>query len=99
MNEQNRNKTEIPETKHMAGAAIGFGTSFATGMAVFALGGHWLDVKTGREPLFTLLGIFLGLAYGGWELWKLIAVPNRPADEKTSRQDKNGGKHNDTRES
>jgi len=57
--------------------AVGFGTSFAGGMAVFALLGHLLDVKTGRERLFTLIGIGLGLLYGAWELWKLATLSHQ----------------------
>ncbi len=56
--------------------AVGFGTSFAAGMAIFGLGGHWLDVKYGQEHLFSLIGIGLGLLYGAWEIWKLIAISN-----------------------
>lgn len=62
--------------------SIGFGSSFAGGMAVFALGGHWLDRKTGHESLFTLIGIGLGLLYGAWELWKLITMSNQASADK-----------------
>jgi len=72
------NKKSLAEQRR-AGPAVGFGTSFAVGMALFALGGHWLDVKTGRDSLFTLIGIGLGFLYGAWELWKLIAASNQQA--------------------
>lgn len=75
------------EEKRRLNPAIGFGTSFAVGMVIFALGGHWLDVKFGHESLFTLLGIFLGLIYGGWELWKLIALENLGSDQKQHDRD------------
>ncbi|MDF7798694.1 AtpZ/AtpI family protein [Pontiellaceae bacterium B1224] len=77
----NRKKEEEapPANQQRGGPAVGFGTSFAVGMAVFALGGHWLDKKTGRESFFTLIGIGLGLLYGAWELWKLIAMTNEQA--------------------
>lgn len=90
-----RNDEEQREARRTAGAAIGFGTSFAVGMALFALAGHWLDVKYGKEHLFTLLGIGLGLLYGGWELWKLAAGSNQPASQDEARQDTAGGKDND----
>jgi F0F1-type ATP synthase assembly protein I len=67
--------------------AVGFGTAFAAGMAVFAFLGHMLDRKTGRESLFTLIGIGLGLLYGAWELWKLIALSNQKAQHS---RDENG---------
>ncbi len=89
MTEPGPYKEEHPPGKWSSGAAIGFGTSFAVGMAFFGLGGHWLDERYGREPLFTLLGLFLGLFYGGWELWKLTTASNRkPANDVDQR---NGG--------
>jgi F0F1-type ATP synthase assembly protein I len=63
--------------RRKANGALGFGTSFAAGMAVFSLGGHWLDVKFDKEPLFTLAGVSLGFVFGGWELWKLVAAANK----------------------
>jgi len=80
-----------------ANPAIGFGTSFAVGMALFGLGGHWLDEKYDREPLFTLLGLFMGLLYGGWELWKLTAQSSQPSSNQKSQGDKAGEQHNDAR--
>ena len=82
----NRDKEQRAENRR-AGAAIGFGTSFAAGMAIFGLGGHWLDVKYDREPLFTLLGLFMGLLYGGWELWKRITASNETAGNERSTKD------------
>ncbi|WP_372796262.1 AtpZ/AtpI family protein [Pontiella sp.] len=69
------------EERRKISTAMGFGTSFAAGMAVFGLGGHWLDGKYDKEPLFTLIGIGLGLFYGAYELWKLILMTNRQHDE------------------
>ena len=75
----NRDDEQTRAAKKQAGPAIGFGSSFAGGMALFGLGGHWLDGKTGKEPLFTLLGIGLGLLFGAWELWKLVATTHEQA--------------------
>ncbi len=75
-----KNDKEQASERRFAGGALGFGSSFAVGMALFSLGGHWLDVKYGKEPVFTLLGVFLGLVYGGWELWKLVVETNRAGD-------------------
>ena len=92
-----KNEEEL-EAKRTAGAAIGFGTSFAVGMALFGLGGHWLDVKYDREPLFTLIGLFLGLIYGGWELWKLTNASNaQSSDSEDSHRGKDGGNPDDAR--
>jgi len=74
---RNREEKKRPSEPRSLNPAVGFGTSFAGGMALFALGGHWLDVKFCKEPLFTLMGIGLGFVLGGWELWKLVVATNR----------------------
>jgi ATP synthase protein I len=43
---------------------IGIGWCFATPLVVGLLAGHWLDRQSGRDPLFVLLGLLLGLAVG-----------------------------------
>lgn len=53
-------------------SAMSLGTNLAVGMAVFAAGGWWLDKKRGGGSAFTLLGIFLGLFYGAYEVWKTV---------------------------
>jgi len=45
---------------------IGIGWCFATPLAIGLLAGQWLDHKTGRDPLFVLLGLLLGLAVGSY---------------------------------
>jgi len=73
---------ELMAERRRSNPAMGFGTAFAAGMLLFSLGGHWLDVRLDREPLFTLIGIFLGFVFGGWELYKLVTSANqRIADE------------------
>ena len=79
--------------RRKSNAAIGFGTSFAGGMAVFAIGGHWLDTRYDQSPWFTLVGVLLGFVFGGWELWKLVSAANRRiADEDMqARKEQDGG--------
>jgi len=91
-------KGSQPTEKRGAGAAIGFGTSFAAGMALFGLGGHWLDERYDREPLFTLLGLFLGLFYGGWELWKLTSASKQQSRNGKPEQSNTGDNHHDARQ-
>lgn len=91
----NQGEPKLHTEKHRVNPAVGFGTSFAAGMALFAIAGHALDLKTGREPLYTLLGIFLGLVYGGWELWKLVTEVNRRAEEDRMQQDNEEGQKHD----
>ena len=51
--------------------AISLGFNMVAGMLVFTYLGYWLDKKHGGQ-LWTLLGIFLGLTYCGYEVWKLV---------------------------
>jgi len=41
---------------------LGAGWFFATAIILGVFLGHWVDEKTGLEPTFTLIGIFVGLA-------------------------------------
>ena len=63
-------------------SAISLGTNLAVGMAVFASLGYFIDKRTGGGSLFTLMGIFLGLFYGGYEVWKTVKSLNRLDDGK-----------------
>lgn len=50
---------------------LGAGWFFATAIILGVLIGHWVDGKTGLEPVFTLIGIALGLAVaavGGYRM-------------------------------
>lgn len=65
-----------PEERERAGigAALSFGMTFTAAMVVFPALGWWIDQKRGGGQGFALAGIFLGLFYGGYELWKLIRL-------------------------
>ena len=41
-------------------------------MAIFTALGWWIDKWRGGGQACTLAGIFLGLFYGGYELWKIV---------------------------
>jgi F0F1-type ATP synthase assembly protein I len=43
---------------------IGIGWCFTTPLAIGVLGGAWVDSRTGRAPLFVILGTLAGLAVG-----------------------------------
>lgn len=54
-----------------AATLLGVGWYFATCVILGVLLGRWADSKTGLEPVFTLVGILLGLAVamvGGYRL-------------------------------
>jgi F0F1-type ATP synthase assembly protein I len=43
---------------------VGIGWCFATPLAVGVLVGAWADSRTGKAPLFVILGTLVGLAVG-----------------------------------
>lgn len=57
----------IGEVKH-----FNLGLNIVAGFIVFTFIGYKIDEKRGKGSLFTLLGMFLGLFYCGYEIWKLI---------------------------
>lgn len=61
--------------------ALGLGSQLLAGMVIFTWLGWWVDGKRGGGSAWTLTGIFLGLLYGGYEVWKLVRVLNREAAE------------------
>ncbi len=58
---------------------VGLGSTLATGMAVFALLGVYIGKKTGHVALGSVLGVFLGLFFCGYEVWKLVRKNRRDA--------------------
>ena len=59
------------------GRYFSIGLNLVAGMVLCAGSGYYIDQKQGGGYLFTLTGIFLGLVYGGYEMWKLIEELNK----------------------
>ena len=59
------------------GQALALGTNMAAGMALFTAIGYWIDHKRGGGFGWTLAGMFLGLIYGVYELWKAAQAINQ----------------------
>lgn len=53
--------------------ALGAGLTFAVTVALFALGGFWLDGKLATSPLFVLLGTLLGILGGTIHVLRVLA--------------------------
>lgn len=51
---------------------VNFGFTFVMGMAVFVLGGYWLDQQKGSGSFWTIVGVVLAFAYGIYEVYKLL---------------------------
>lgn len=63
-----------PEGRSDMARALMLGLNFAVGMAVFSFIGFYIDQKRGHGIIFTICGIVLGLAYGAYEVWKVIQL-------------------------
>ncbi len=64
------------------GQAAGIGFAVVGGLLLPILIGLFADNRTGRGPVFTLVGVFVGLGLAGWELVRLsratAALPEDP---------------------
>ena len=72
-----------PNERSDISQALTLGTTFAVGMAVFSFAGFKIDQRRGDGILFTLLGMFLGLAFGAYETWRVITFLNQQAQHRT----------------
>ena len=57
-----------------AGTAVGLGCSIVTSIILFIGGGVVLDEWVDTAPVFTLIGVALGLAAAGYQLYELALV-------------------------
>lgn len=55
-----------------AGQAISLGTNLVVGVGLFTFLGYYIDSKRGGGIFWTMCGMVLGLAYGAYEIWKVI---------------------------
>lgn len=60
-----------------AGTALGLGCSIVTSIVLFVAGGVALDSWLGRAPLFTLIGVAIGLILAGYQLYELATIGRR----------------------
>ncbi len=61
------------EKSHRYAVSMSLGLNMAAGMAVFSALGYWIDHKTANEEgLWTLGGMFVGIFYCGYEVWKVV---------------------------
>jgi len=73
-----------PEQRHQlsaVGAASGLGCSIVVTFILLIGGGVFLDQRVGTVPLFTLVGVGLGLVAAGYQLWEMTQIGriDRPA--------------------
>ncbi len=61
----------------MVGLATGLGISVVASLIVFIGLGIFLDQWLGRSPVFTLIGVAVGLIAAGYQLYELVLVSDR----------------------
>lgn len=59
------------------GVATTLGFGIAVSLAVFAGGGVWLDTKFDKAPLFSLIGLAIGLIAAGYQLYELALASQK----------------------
>jgi F0F1-type ATP synthase assembly protein I len=64
-----------------AGQYTGYGLTFALSTLLFLMCGWWLDGKVGTEPLFLILGAFVGAGAGFYSLYYHLVIEPRERDE------------------
>jgi F0F1-type ATP synthase assembly protein I len=67
--------------------ALSAGLTFAAAVAMFALGGNWLDDRLGTQPLCILLGMLLGMVGGTLHLLRVLAPATLPFRQKKKDDD------------
>lgn len=63
-----------------AGKYLGHGMTWALSTLLFLLGGRQLDLWWDTEPIFTLVGAFVGAAAGFWSMYYHLVVEPRRRD-------------------
>lgn len=62
-----------PQTTGHSARGLSAGLTFAVVVALFTWCGLWIDGKAGTQPLFVLLGVFLGLLGGTIHMLRVLA--------------------------
>jgi len=65
-------------SKHTPLRYAGLGLELAAAVALGALGGQWLDRKTGAAGLFTIVGAFLGFGATMYSLLRTLRTGRDP---------------------
>jgi F0F1-type ATP synthase assembly protein I len=72
-------QTPDQQDLRVIGVATGLGCSIVVALVLCIGGGVVLDRQFGTSPILTLLGVALGLAAAGYQLWELAKVGNSKA--------------------
>ena len=70
--EKDDKKQNLMTLKEVAYMATQIGVSVSVTCVIFVVGGKYLDNHTGKSPLFTLLGIAIGLVAAMYLVWQIV---------------------------
>lgn len=74
----NDSGSEIPERNYQTiGLAVTMGFGIAISLAVLVGGGVWLDIRLNSAPLWTIIGLALGLIAAGYQLYELVLASRK----------------------
>lgn len=59
------------------GLATTLGFGIAVSLAVLVGGGVWLDIRLNSAPLWTIIGLALGLIAAGYQLYELVLASQK----------------------
>lgn len=62
------------------GTALTLGFGIAMSLALLTGGGVWLDTRFDTAPIWSIVGLFLGLIAAGYQLWELALVSQKNRD-------------------
>ena len=72
----------------LANPAVTLGTNLMTGMLFFSGIGYYLDHRRGdNSQVWTITGMFLGLAWCAYEVWKLVRKGNELLEKRNEESD------------
>lgn len=72
---------ESERLKHAAGVSpsdfAGLGLQFVLAILLFLFAGKWVDARLGTEPVFLIVGTFVGAAAGFYSMYRKVTDATR----------------------
>jgi ATP synthase protein I len=68
-----------------AGRYAGLGLQFAISIILFLYVGQWIDRRYGTDPLFLILGVFLGATAAFYSMYRSLVAGQKKDEEREAR--------------